>query len=383
MPGAPPGDPADIPDQVDTPIHLINAALNVVATHNLAWQQRKAESFTFSPVSCGSWRLGYVRTKNYGGNQGVSLGTAMAISGAAFNPNMGYNSSPLVTLLMTFFNARLGWWLPNPLWPEMKRAKLQRKFARKDRRKGDPSSLSLQINEDVEKAEKNLADKFLRKNGPSLALMPLINEAMGNTNDTYKWIELSDGGHFENLGLYEMVMRRCHSIIVVDCDADSDFHFEDLGNALRKIKIDLGVPITFDRYPTGLPMSKDPTQTRVYCLEGTIRYSEVDGSDDDGKDFDGKLIYVKPVLTGGEPPDVYAYHSAHPEFPHESTENQFFNEAQFESYRNLGSWVTGIITQEHAQPTRPGCDMEAFVDAVQRYCKEHGSPTGDTPPMDI
>ena len=103
------------------PLHIINTALNLVATRNMAWQQRKAEPFTFSPISVGSWRLGYLPTEDYGGSKGVTLGTAMAISGAAFNPNMGYHSSPLVTLLMTFFNARLGWWLPNPIWPHLRK----------------------------------------------------------------------------------------------------------------------------------------------------------------------------------------------------------------------------------------------------------------------
>ena len=211
----------------DAPLHVINTALNLVATRNMAWQQRKAEPFTFSPISVGSWRLGYLPTQDYGGSKGVTVGTAMAISGAAFNPNMGYNSSPLVTLLMTFFNARLGWWLPNPLWPHLRKWPTGRKTRH-----------------------------FLGRNGPKWALMPLLNEALGNTDDSYKWIELSDGGHFENLGLYEMVLRRCRHIIVVDADADSEFQFEDLGNAIRKIEIDLGVPITFPDFPAGLPMQK-------------------------------------------------------------------------------------------------------------------------------
>ena len=206
----------------NVPLHVINSALNLVATRNMAWQQRKAEPFTFSPISVGSWRLGYVPTEDYGGSKGVSVGTAMAISGAAFNPNMGYNSSPLVTLLMTFFNARLGWWLPNPIWPHLRKWPAGRKTRH-----------------------------FLGRNGPKWALMPLLNEALGNTDDSYKWIELSDGGHFENLGLYEMVLRRCRHIIVVDADADSEFQFEDLGNAIRKIEIDLGVPITFPDFPEG------------------------------------------------------------------------------------------------------------------------------------
>ena len=393
MPCAPRDDHTDKSDAA--PIHIINTALNLVATRNLAWQQRKAESFTFSPVSCGSWRLGYVPTPNYGDSGGVSLGTAMAISGAAFNPNMGCNSSPLVTFLMTFFNARLGWWLPNPLWPEMKRSQLQKEFTQKLLKinepaeqagqqrslkfwcEGDTSWVSHPINVAVENEEERLKHNFLRKSGPDWALMPLIDEALGKTDDICKWIELSDGGHFENLGLYEMVMRRCHSIVVVDCDADAHFHFEDLGNALRKIKIDLGIPITFDGYPTGLPMSKDPKQCTVYCLEGTIRYSEVDGRAEVGKNLNGKLIYIKPVMIGSEPPDVSAYHCAHPEFPHESTANQFFKEAQFESYRNLGSWATATITQEYTERIRPGCDMDAFIEAVRAYCRKHGTFSGD------
>ena len=391
MPCAPRGDDGDMPG--GAPIHVINAALNVVATRNLAWQQRKAESFTFSPVSCGSWRLGYVQTDQYGDSCGVSLGTAMAISGAAFNPNMGHNSSPLVTFLMTFLNARLGWWLPNPLWPEMKRSKLRKQFTHqllkinepaeqvekqlslKFSYEGDPSWVLHPINMAVEEAEKKLKHRFLRKSGPRWALIPLIDEALGNTDDTYKWVELSDGGHFENLGLYEMVMRRCQSIIVVDCDADYDFHFEDLGNAIRKIKIDLGIPITFEGYPTGLPMSNDPKQCRVYCLEGTIRYSKLDGSAERGRNLDGKLIYVKPVLIGSEPPDVSAYQRAHPKFPHESTANQFFNEAQFESYRKLGSWATATITREYAEGVRPG-DMDEFIKAARDYCARHGNLSG-------
>ncbi|MDR3749614.1 MAG: patatin-like phospholipase family protein [Acidobacteriota bacterium] len=322
-----------MPRSQDAPLHVINTALNTVATKNLAWQQRKAESFTFSPVSCGSWRLGYVPTDVYGGSRGVRLGTAMAISGAALSPNMGYNSSPFVTLLMTFFNARLGWWLPNPVWPALKN--------------WDP--------------KKKRAQKFLRKNGPTLALVPLVDEALGNTNDTYKWIGLSDGGHFENLGLYEMVLRRCHSIIAIDADADSDLQFEDLGNAIRKIEIDLGIPITFSDYPKGFALKKGIDDANVYCMEGQIGYDCVDEGAKKGK-----LLFVKPVLTGGEPPDICSYYSSHPDFPHESTANQFFDEAQFESYRHLGSWAIWMVAERSGTPGA-GCDMEAFISKVKAY----------------
>jgi len=329
-----------LPHAAGAPLHIINTALNMVATKNLAWQQRKAESFTFSPISCGSWRLAYVPTIEYGGSRGVRVGTAMAISGAALNPNMGYNSSPFVTLLMTFFNARLGWWLPNPLWPALKHWNL----------------------------EKKRAQKFLHKNGPTFALRPLIDEALGNTDDSYQWIELSDGGHFENLGLYEMVLRRCQTIIVVDADADGDYQFEDLGNAIRKIEIDLGIPITFPKYHRRFPVGKGVDGTNLYCVEGKIGYDCVDEGAPKGR-----LLIIKPVLNGSEPPDILAYHASHPDFPHEPTANQFFNEAQFESYRHLGSWAVHATTKTPATPAG-GCDTGAFVATVEAYCNQATPP---------
>jgi len=346
---------ADMPC-TEAPLHVINTALNLVATRNMAWQQRKAEPFTFTPVSVGSWRLGYVPTKEYGGTVGVTIGTAMAISGAAFNPNMGYHSSPLVTLLMTFFNARLGWWLPNPLWPHLQKWNAICKTRR-----------------------------YLRRNGPKWALMPLLNEALGNTDDSYEWIELSDGGHFENLGLYEMILRRCLHIIVVDADADGEFHFEDLGNAIRKIEIDLGVPITFPDFPHGLPMKRGAEPLNVYCVRGQIQYDCVD--DDAPK---GDLLFIKPVLNGSEPPDIRAYAASHQTFPHEATSNQFFNEAQFESYRHLGSWMISSYFENAPKNVKPasasGCDIATFFKRVkdvgapnQCGAKETDTEEADTP----
>ncbi|MGH9326202.1 MAG: hypothetical protein ACRD2B_05875 [Terriglobia bacterium] len=313
----------DLPYERGVPLHVINTTLNLVATKNLAWRQRKAEPFSFSPLHCGSWRRGYASTKIYAGQQGVTLATAMAISGAAFNPNMGYHSSPLVTLLMTIFNARLGWWVPNP------------------GRAGTDGNLT------------PAGRRFLGQNSPSFGLWPLMREALGLTNDDDCWVELTDGGHFENLGLYEMVMRRCRTIIVVDATADPECHFEDLGNALRKIEIDLGIPISFSE---GMRMTKGQQPANRYCAVGTIVYSSVDKAPDGWKAPNGTLVYIKAGLNGTEPPDIQAYSFSHPSFPHESTANQFFNESQFESYRHLGSHAieqianaSGWSCRSHAQ----------------------------------
>jgi len=289
---------AIFPYRTRRPIHLLNAALNLVSGNNLAWQERKAETFTFSPLHAGSYRLGYRPTVEYGGQTGVTLGTAMTISGAAASPNMGYHTSAPLALLMTLFNVRLGWWLGNP---------------------GAPGKGTF------------------HRDSPRNALMPLIAEATGKTNDTFSYVYLSDGGHFENLGLYEMVLRRRRYIIVSDAGCDPKFEFEDLGNAIRKIRTDLGVPIEMDE-----PMFIGPSdigEKGKYCATGRIRYSAVDGGDHN----DGYLLYVKPAVYALEPKDIYTYFKTRKGFPHESTADQFFTESQFESYRMLGRHVIDQI----------------------------------------
>jgi hypothetical protein len=310
------------------PLHLINTTVNLLGTNNLAWRQRKAEGFTISPLHCGGWRLGYTKTEHYGRKGGLSLSTAMAISGAAFNPNMGYHSSPLVTLVMTLFNVRLGWWLPNPRY---QMGKLQSKMSGTPEPHLYPADGSPAHSDDRKWDYPPLPNKFLEKKAPRLALGPLLRESLGGTDDEAPFIELTDGGHFENLGLYEMVLRRTRWIVVVDASADPKCQLEDLGNAIRKVEIDLGVPIVFDRQ--GLRMKEGSAKENLYCAIADIRYDVVDPVD---RPMRGQLLYIKAGLNGNEPPDITQYARTHQDFPHEATANQFFNESQFESYRHLG-----------------------------------------------
>jgi len=296
--------------KADKPFHVISAALNLVKGSELAWQERKAESFTMSRLHSGSWHVGYRPSIEYG--DAISLGTALTISGAAASSSMGYHSSPIVGFLMTLFNVRLGWWLGNP---------------------GTHGASTW------------------RQSGPGYAVGPLFSEAIGNTTNSYKYVNLSDGGHFENLGLYEMVLRRCKFILVVDAGQDFDYVFEDLGNAIRKIRIDLGIPIDLKVVS---PKKGDGPINR--CAYGTIRYSVVDKSKSDGA-----LIYIKPVIYGDEPPDVSNYAAAHPEFPHEPTTDQWFGESQLESYRLLGLHAIEAICGEDWEPK----SLPLFFDQVQ------------------
>ena len=306
------------------PLHVVNATLNLVKTENLAWQQRKAESFTATKYRTGSCRLGYQESRLYADR--ISLGGAITISGAAANPNMGYASSTLLSMIMMLFNARLGVWLPNP----------------GEHGKGRWS-----------------------KAGPTYSVRPFIDEAFGLTSDENAWVNLSDGGHFENLGLYEMVLRRCATIIVVDGSADPCFHFDDLGNATRKIRIDLGIPIEF---PNGIAIAKEITAASKHCAMGQIVYSAVDGPGVE----DGHLIYIKTSLTGNEPEDVLNYAAQNPGFPHQPTSDQWFDESQFESYRRLGCHVVEEIFQFRNDLASIG----EFTDAVRSYLR----PRAAAPP---
>ncbi len=194
-------------------------------------------------------------------------------------------------------------------------------------------------------------------------IRPFINEALGLTYNEANWLYLSDGGHFENLGLYEMVLRRCRFIIVSDAGADPAYHYEDLANAIRKIRIDLGIPIEFD--PPSLPMSPTgwPTErfSGQHCAVADILYSAVDGYVPAGT-----LIYIKASRNGNEPPDVKLYAATNPSFPHQSTAEQFFNESQFESYRRLGLHIVeeicGVMPDSAPQLT-----LESFRDVVENY----------------
>jgi hypothetical protein len=131
-----------------------------------------------------------------------------------------------------------------------------------------------------------------------------------------------------------MVRRRCRYIIAVDAGADPDYGFEDLGNAVRKISIDLGVTIRFhglDKLTKRNPKEPDVGAGHPYHAIGEINYPAADGG---GKL--GIILYIKPGYHGVENAGVRAYATANPTFPHQGTIDQFFSESQFESYRALG-----------------------------------------------
>ena len=307
------------------PFHVVNTALNLVQGEDLAWQERKAESFTMTPLHAGAGRLGFRRAHRFGDRFGFSLPTAVTISGAAASPNMGFQTSTTIALLMTLFNVRLGWWFGNPgPWG---------------------------------------AKTYLRSS-PRWSLIRILQEALGLTNDRRSYVYLSDGGHFENLGLYEMVRRRCRLIVVSDAGQDYRYAFQDLGNAVRKIRVDLGIPIEIKKHDI---FPRDENKLGKYCAVGDILYGAVD----DGAP-NGTLIYLKPALYWREPMDVYNYGRENVEFPHEPTSDQFFGESQFESYRMLGQHTIDAICDQREWRAK---SLDDFATRAKEYLQKSDDPS--------
>jgi hypothetical protein len=199
---------------------------------------------------------------------------------------MGYHTSAVVAFLLTLFNVRLGWWFPSP---------------------------ALQAS---------------RSASPWFSLRYLLKELFGGADDTSNFLMISDGGHFENLGAYELVRRKCRVIVISDAECDPDLHFSSLGSLIRMCEVDLGARIDLDLKE--LRLRGDASWSQQNFAVGRIVYEDAP---------EGVLIYLKASLTGSEDSAVLQYKASHPAFPHESTGDQFYGEDQFESYRRLGRQV--------------------------------------------
>ena len=295
------------PQSVARPIPLLNASLNVTRGKELALQTRKARGFVFTPVYSGyarpgagsmEWQPAYAETalagkKKKGTEKGITLGTAVAISGAAASPNMGSYTTPALAFLMTLFDVRLGWWLANP-----------------SKNKWELGS-------------------------PDVGFWCLLQELAGATNDSNDYVYLSDGGHFENLALYELVRRRCKLILACDASCDPGFAFGDLSNAIERCRADFGVEITRQTHYLV------PQDGRV---DGHFDFCKIQYTPGDDRDS-GLLVYVKPALKKDDPEDLLRYAGVNQAFPHDSTADQWFDEDHFENYRYLG-YVSALSAEK-------------------------------------
>lgn len=330
-----------------SPYHLINCALNVKNPEEAYQKGRKADFFIFSKLFIGGKLTGYCKTEDMEAiRHHVNLGTAMAISGASSTSNMGKSIYKPLAFILGMLNIRLNYWLPNPrIIGQIPSSVIKKQ-----------SSANIWMERISWAAHKpkvflNLLNKYIfrpwsplnavNRVGPYYFILEMLGWL-----DAKSWnVNLSDGGHIENLGVFELLRRECRFIIASDGECDPGLNFEAISELTRLAKIDLGIQIIME----GLDLIREGKQQHAI---GTIKY-------ENGKK--GVLIYLKSSLLGDnslsdslkndfyqtsvhrndnrrydDNPYVAHYKAKHPAFPHETTGDQLFDETQFECYRALG-----------------------------------------------
>jgi hypothetical protein len=281
--------------------------------------------------------------------EALPLGTWLSISGAAFSTGTGMRTSLGLSLLAGLANVRLGRWWDSGVIRHSPAKRLARR------------KTSLRI------------EDALTRLFPVQTYM--LGELLARFPGTARrhWY-LSDGGHFENMGGYELLRRRLPFIVIVDGEMDADFTYGGLANLVRKARIDFGAEVRFlteEQLDEAVAQDVRPYIGTLAQLRrgewkdtledeskphGRLEKPGRDGfslahaalarvtyaSEPDPKAYSW-LLYVKPTLTGREPVDILEYHAAHPIFPHEPTIDQFFDEAQWESYRRLGEYIADVL----------------------------------------
>lgn len=336
------------------PYPLINTCLNLLnpAGDDVFKGTKTSDYFLLSPLYCGSKLVGYVPTDRYWDYQRMTLPAAVTISAAAVNPGMGMYSNKVLSVLMTVLNFRLGYWISNP--------------------------------------------RILVK----MRAFPwwptyFFRELLGRIGSNNKMINISDGGHIENLGAYELLRRGCRLVIAVDAGEDKAYSFFDLNNLIIRTRNELGLEIRFREtdQPEDLirPRPSQVYSRKRFAIADIYQWWEDDKVIDPVTQIEtncvinfaeprkiGTFIYVKssvlapvgkPILSEKEDRlkyGTYKYKIYHPDFPHESTSDQFFDEIQWEAYYQLGQYIgadmLGITDlQQYEGHTAPDISVEQLL----------------------
>jgi len=327
------------PKAPNGPYHIVNTTAILVNSKVRTYSQRGGDSFILSPLYCGSNATGWKPTENFMSGD-MTLATAMAISGAAVNPNSGVGGEGVtrnktLSLVMSLLNLRLSYWARNPSpatkWlGSVKLATLGRQF--------------------------KLRPNHLFPGAYSFG--NAIGMESGGFSEKRDFVQISDGGQFEDLGVYELIRRRVGLIIACDGGQDGDFTFSDLQVAVQRVWTDFRARITVN--PNVTPDQMIPMcdkQNPVYPMKRgfadrgfmVCKIAYNDGST-------GTLLFLKTTLIRDVSFRVKGYAAQNPDFPDQTTADQFFDEVQFEAYRELGYRIATqmLAAQVPANELEPG-----------------------------
>lgn len=303
------------------PYPLINTCLNLLGKTDDSFPGSKmSDYFLLSPLYCGARLTGYTETVS-AGYKHMFLPTAVAVSGAAVNPDMGVRTNRALAFFMTLLNLRLGYWAYNP----------------------------------------KATFRSLITWWPYYHVMELCSR----TDTRKERVNISDGGHIENLGIYELFRRKCKLIIAVDASADPEYGFSDLSNLVIRARNELGISVKFREGLKPEAVIRPSPSTGFSQSNFAIADIEELPREKSESKYKGLLVYIKSSLKATKKYKMiqstsFQYKTYHPAFPHESTADQFFDEAQWKAYYNLGRFMAGdllgidVTDEERAEFSRCG-----------------------------
>jgi hypothetical protein len=333
------------------PYHLISGSLQLFGRRRTSNTKSERQSFLFSELYCGADVLRYAPTKKYMGGE-YTLADAIAISGAAVSPIQSRN--PLVTALLFIFNIRLGQWVANPSY--------------------------------ASRLPKWLAD-FVA--GLPFTPLRMLCELGRNAEDRPHCF-VTDGGHYENLGIEPLLKRRCRLIIASDAGQDGNYEFADLMRLIRWARINEGIEVRpVQKWEKTLNIdSLIPDQktnlSSKHFIVAEIRYPE----DGDAPSQPSYLVYLKSSLCKDDPCELLNYRRIHTQFPHDDTSDQFYDPERFFCYWQLGKHIAeqacgklGDDFADEALSTAVDDFIDRFV-GIRSAKSKAGSdgPEADKPP---
>ncbi|MEM7102437.1 MAG: patatin-like phospholipase family protein [Bacteroidota bacterium] len=394
------------------PYPLINTCLNLQGgqTDDSFQGAKSGDYFLLSPFYCGSKLTGYLKTSKNNFYKKMTLPTAMAISAAAVNPGMGLYSSPILSIMTTLFNFRLGFWVLSPkrIQQEADLVGFNKKAVKKELSTPSVIERIAELKKLKESGKLSVEDeKELNRHKRSKELLevassnPLVlwgrklvwwpkyffYELLSGINTKHRMLNISDGGHIENLAVYELLRRRCKLIIAIDAGADPNSEFIDLHNLVVRARNELGIQLKFrkDQIPEEVikPKQSHGFSRTHFAVADIIQLTEKRGT----KGKVGTFVYVKSSVTApGKKKDIsrqvksYQYKTYHADFPHESTADQFFDEAQWEAYYYLGYFIGKdvLMGRNHDEDfDSPPTSIDDLYNFYQNY--KHTDPIYDDP----
>ncbi|MFT4174845.1 MAG: patatin-like phospholipase family protein, partial [Rhodocyclaceae bacterium] len=303
------------PEKAGGPVHLINICVNQTTDPRggLFNQDRKGVLMT---LASRGWMKVADQPWSKRAPQ-LSLGSLVAISGAAVAPGMGATTSSGMSALLTFAGVRLGFW-----WRGATRQRADRWWQR----------------------------RFAK-------YYALADEVSGRFEGTQRerWF-LSDGGHFENTGAYALLAERAEVIVVADCGADPAYAFKDLEKLVRIARIDLQADIRFQRprQNAGLAAFGSLNELASPRSSACLAFAKITYGGQ--AQSSGILLLIKPNICSGLPVDLMNFKGQNPDFPQQTTADQFFSEAQWESYFLLGQYLGGQLSHGLIEDLRTHAD---------------------------